>query len=152
MSGSDLAARLGEAASKLITVIERVQPDRWSAVPAPGVWSIGKEAEHVADAGAYHQWIVRQTIGEKVGSRRPPIERQRMTSALTPSEVIDQIKRRTDEGIHLITALTDAQLDLPTKPPRARNERLAETIQRVLIGHYDLHREEIEAKLAADSA
>jgi hypothetical protein len=33
--------------------------------------------------------------------------------------------------------------------PRARHEGLAETIDRVLIGHYDAHRRDIAAKLRA---
>ena len=54
-----------------------------------------------------------------------------------------------DEGERLLLSLTDAKLDLPTRPPRARNERLAETIDRVLIGYYDAHRRDIEGKLRA---
>ena len=143
-----LARRLEEAASRLIAVIQSVDREQWLALPGPGVWAIGKEAEHVAEAGAFHQWIVRMTIGERVGSRRPPIERESMMSAMTPVEVVEQIRRRTDEGAQLIRGLSDAQLDLETRPPRARGERLAQTIERVLIGHYDAHRAGIEGKLA----
>jgi hypothetical protein len=53
----------------------------------------------------------------------------------------------TDEGARLIRSLADDQLDWPTRPPRARNGRLAETIALVLIGHDHGHRREIEAKL-----
>ena len=142
-----LAERLRQAAGALIAVVEPIDPDRWSHVPNPGVWSIGKDAEHVADAAVYHQWIVRLTIGEAASSRRPPIERDQMTTDRSPREVVELIRARTEEGANLLLSLTDAQLDLPTKPPRARGQRLAETIERVLIGHYDAHRTEIEAKL-----
>ena len=37
----------------------------------------------------------------------------------------------------------------PTRPPRARSQVLAETIELVLIGHYDAHRDDIEAKRRA---
>jgi hypothetical protein len=47
----------------------------------------------------------------------------------------------------LVRGLADDQLDLPTRPPRARSGRLAETIELVLIGHYHGHRREIETKL-----
>lgn len=141
-----LAARLRKVAAALITVVESID-DRWSHVPAPGVWSIGKEAEHVAEAAVYHQWIVRLTIGEAVSSRRPAIERNLMTTARSPSEVVELLRVRTEDGARLLLDLTDAQLHRPTRPPRARAQVLADTIERVLIGHYDIHRAEIESKL-----
>jgi uncharacterized damage-inducible protein DinB len=144
----ELVARLREHAVPLVAVIEAVPDDAWNSTMAAGVWSIGKEAEHVADAAVYHQWIVRLTIGERVSSRRPAIERRQMSTALSRSEVVDLIHTRTEESAALLGALTDEQLDLPTKPPRARDGRLAETIERVLIGHYEAHRLGIEQKLA----
>lgn len=123
----------------------------WHRVPEPGTWSIGKEAEHVADAARYHQWIVRLTIGQKVSSRRPALERRRMTSALSPREAADLIRQRVEEGVQLLLDLTDAHLELPTRPPRAKAEILAHTIDRVMIGHFDTHRTSIVAKLSAGS-
>jgi uncharacterized damage-inducible protein DinB len=142
-----LAKRLREAAGTLIDVVDQVEEDRWSLVPGTGVWSIGKDAEHVADAASYHQWIVRHTIGEAASSQRPLIERTRMTTAHSPRQVIEMVRARTEEGVRLLLSLTDAQLDLPTRPPRARGQGLEETIERVLIGHYNAHRADIEAKL-----
>jgi uncharacterized damage-inducible protein DinB len=129
-------------------VIGGVPEDRWRIVPEPGVWSISKDAAHIADAATYHQWIVRLTIGEKVPSSRPPIERAQLTSDLSATDAMELIRRRTDAGIGLIQTLTDAQLQLPTRPLRARGQLLVTTIERVLIGHYDIHRAAIEAKLA----
>jgi uncharacterized damage-inducible protein DinB len=145
---ASLADRLGEAADRFIAVIEPVSMERWHDIPAPGVWSIGKEAEHVVEAAGYHQWIVRLTIGESVSSRRPAIERQQLTTDLSPADAIALIRRRTEDGVHLLRGLTRQQLELPTRPPRAKGQRLGETIGRVLIGHYDAHRAEIEGKLA----
>ena len=133
----------------MIAVIADIEPDRWRHVPAPGEWAIGKDAEHVIEAAGYHQWIVRLTIGQKVSSRRPVLERKRLITDLTPEQAVEQLRRRTDEGAELILGLTDEQLNLPTKPPRARSQRLAETIELVLIGHYNGHRSDIEAKTRA---
>ena len=141
-----LAARLDEAAAALIAVIAHIEPDSWQHIPAPGVWAIGKDAEHVIEAAGYHQWIVRLTIGQKVSSRRPVLERKVLTTDLSPSQAVEQLRRRTEEGVELILGLTDEQLNLPTRPPRARSQALAETIELVLIGHYDAHRGDIEAK------
>lgn len=150
------AARLSEglrdAVARFVAVITSVDEDAWRHLPALGVWSAGKEAEHVAEAMAYHQWIIRLTIGEKVPSRRPVLERRQMTSDLTAAEVVNVIQDRTDEGVRLLAALTDEQLDLVTRPPRANGQRLAETIERVLIGHIEAHRAEIEAKAVLGSA
>ena len=144
-----LVAQLQEAATRLLALLERVDDTHWGRVPAPDVWCIGKDADHVAEATGYHQWIVRLTIGEKVGSRRPVLERKQMTSDRTRDELLVLIRDRTAEGVSLIAGLSDQQLDLPTKPPRANGQRLAETIERVLIGHYGVHRMDIEAKLMA---
>lgn len=144
-----LAAQLDAAMARLIAVIETVDADRWRRVPGPGVWSISKDAEHVAEAAVYHQWIVRRTVGQQAPSRRPAIERRQLSSGQSRSEAVALIRERTEEGRALLIGLTDAQLDLPTKPPRAGDERLHATIERVLIGHYDVHRVAIEAKLLA---
>jgi uncharacterized damage-inducible protein DinB len=144
-----LADELASASARLVRVIEPIDETHWRAVTSPGVWSISKDAEHVAEATVYHQWIVRLTIGEKVSSRRPRIERSRLTSDLSPAEVSDLVRLRSEEGERLLRSLTDEQLDRPTKPPRARGQLLATTIQLVLINHFDGHRAEIEAKLNA---
>jgi len=143
----ELASRLRTAANALVAVIELIDGDQWQLVPEPGVWSIGKDAEHVAEATVYHQWIVRLTIGEKVSSRRPALERRHMTSDLSPGEAIELIRERVEDGARLLLDLTDAQLSLPTRPPRANAQVLADTIDRVLIGHFDTHRVAIEEKL-----
>jgi uncharacterized damage-inducible protein DinB len=142
-----LAARLRDAAAALIAVVAPIDDGPWRHAPGTGVWSIGKEAAHVAEAAVYHRWIVRVTIGDKVSSRRPGIERNEMTTDLSPAETVKLIRHQTDEGAGLLQDMTDEQLNLPTRPPRARGQLLAETIERVLIGHYETHRAEIQAKL-----
>jgi uncharacterized damage-inducible protein DinB len=137
---------LRAASVRLIAMISDVDGVRWHHVPEPGVWSIGKDAEHVADAAAYHRWIVRRTIGQ-ADSSRPPIERLQTTTWLAVAEAAELIQRSTEKGAQLLLALSDEQLDRPTVPPRARGQRLAETIERVMIGHLDAHREAIESKL-----
>lgn len=143
-----LVAGLEEAASRLLDAIARLDDQDWQAGP-PGEWLIGREMEHVAEAAAYHRWIVRLSIGEKVGSRRPILERKELLPRATRDEVGERIRQETDESATLIRSLSDQQLDLPTRPPRARDRHLAETIERVLIGHYDVHRLEIARKLQA---
>jgi uncharacterized damage-inducible protein DinB len=143
----ELEADLRAAAAALISVLRRIEPERWTHVPGPSVWSVGKDAAHVAEAAVYHQWIVRLTIGLSASSRRPPIERQELITTMTPEQAIDLIQKRTEEGAALISGLSDEQLALPTRPPRARGQVLADTIHLVLIGHYDAHRRDIERKL-----
>jgi uncharacterized damage-inducible protein DinB len=143
------ATRLWEASERLVAMIEPIDDARWRHVPEPGVWSVGKEAEHVAEAAAYHQWILRLTIGEKVFSRRPVIERKLMVSELSPAKAVELLRRRADEGARLLAGLDETQLDLPTKPPRANAQLLAQTIDLVLVGHYEVHRVSIMDKLGA---
>jgi uncharacterized damage-inducible protein DinB len=146
-----LAADLRAAAADLVSVLEGIEPDRWMQVTGVSGWSIGKDAAHVADAAVYHQWIVRRTIGQKVSSRRPAIERQERTTTMTTQQAMDLIGRLTEEGVALIGSLTDEQLGQPTRPPRPRTPTLADTIELVLIGHYDTHRRDIERKLREGS-
>jgi hypothetical protein len=61
----------------------------------------------------------------------------------------DDAGQRTDEGAFLVRGLTDEQIDLPTRPPQPRAHSLADTIERVVIGHAHTPRTEIEAKLRA---
>ena len=150
-----LAERLQEAAARLVAVIEPLD-DRSAGAPVqgPGAWSIGKDGEHVAEAFAYHQWIL---CGSRSASESRPAVRscERLRSIATsppprpPSSSVS--KSRTVSALPILS-LTDQQLDLPTKPPRARTPALAQTIERVLIGHLDTHRVAIEAKLRALSA
>lgn len=142
-----LAQRLRTATDALVDVIRAIGPDRWNGVPGTGTWSIGKDVEHVAEAAAMHQWIVQRTIGDRVPSRRPAIERKVLTTTLSAADAVALLLQRTDEGCQLLLRLSDEQLDLPTRPPRAGGQRLGETIERVLIGHIETHRADIEAKL-----
>ena len=146
-SAGTLALRLRTAADAAVAVIEPIDDDDWNRVLDPGTWSIGKEAEHVADAIVYHLWIVRLTIGQKVSSRRPALERKQMTTPLSQHEAADLIHERAGDGARLLLDLTDEQLGLPTRPPRATAQVLADAIDQILISHIDSHRAEIEAKL-----
>jgi uncharacterized damage-inducible protein DinB len=144
-----LAGQLREAAAALIDLVHGIDPDRWAHVPAPGVWSIGKEVEHVAEGAAYQQWIVRMTLGQKVSSRRPSVERKQLTTPLSPRELAALFRERVDESARLVESLADEQLALPTRPPRATEQALAESIERILIGHIHTHHRDIELKLRA---
>jgi hypothetical protein len=131
-----------------VALLEGIEGQAWLRVPAPGVWSAGKDAEHVADGNVLHQWVVRLTIGQAKASGRPGIERRQLTSARSPAEVIELIRGTLGEAATLIRGLTDAQLELVTKPPKAGAPSLATTIERLMIDHVVHHRREIEAKLA----
>ena len=143
-----LEADFHAAAAALISVLEPIEPGRWTHVPGRSVWSVGKDAAHVAEAAVYHQWIVRLTIGQKVSTLRPSLDRQDLTTTMTAQQAVDLIRQRTEEGAALISSLSEEQLVLPTRPPRARAQTLADTIELVLIGHYDSHRRDIARKLS----
>jgi hypothetical protein len=141
-----LAEQLRQASEALISLVGSIAPERWGSVPEPGVWSPGKDAEHVADGAGYHQWIVRLSLGQRVPSR-PRIERAQLTSQRCQQDVVDLLRQRTNDSVALIGGLSDEQLDLPVRPLRARSLTLAAMIENVLIGHYEVHHTQIEAKL-----
>ena len=142
-----LASDLDEAATAIISVLERIDGPNWLRVPQPGVWSPSKDAEHVADGNVLHQWVVRLTIGQAKASGRPGIERAQLTSSRSPAAVIELVRRTLDDAAALVRSLTDAQLDLQTKPPKTGSPTLAQTIDALMIRHVEHHRREIETKL-----
>jgi uncharacterized damage-inducible protein DinB len=146
-----LADRLTAAGDALIKVIEGVDDADWRRLPRADVWSPSKDAEHVADANLRHQWIVRLTIGAAKASQRVEIERRQLTSDRTRAEVVALVRRTLAEASALIRGLTDAQLDLATRPARTRAPSLRETIAG-MIDHIDHHRAEIEAKVGRPRA
>lgn len=146
MASKDRAAALVEelqiVRDALLDLIERIPADRWSRVDAPGQWSPGKDAEHVADGNALHQWVVRSALHLKRG-RRPAVERCSAVARVSQPEVVTLVRERARESARLIESLTDEQLDVPCRPPRS----VEQFVKRVLIGHFESHRAEIERKL-----
>jgi hypothetical protein len=91
--GLALAERLEEAAEELIAVVQHIDLERWARIPESGVWSPGKDAEHVADAAVHHQWIVRLTIRHRVPAR-PVLERKVLTAERSQEAVVDLLRHR----------------------------------------------------------
>ena len=136
-----LVEQLREASDALIRLVERIPATQWGHVTTPGEWSPGKEAEHVADGNALHQWVVRSTLRQQTGIR-PVVERARLTAQLAQPEVIKLLRQRALESSGLVEPLTDEQLALP-----CRTRTLGAFIERVLIGHLRTHQAVIERKL-----
>ena len=139
--GAHLVEHLRDASSAQIEVVEWIPSERWLEVATPGEWSPGKDAEHVAEGNALHQWVVRSSVRQEPG-KRPVLERACLTARLAQPEVIELLRRRAQESSSLLEPLTDEQLALP-----CRTRTLGEFIERVLIGHYWTHQAEIERKL-----
>ena len=146
-----LAKDLESAAESLASLLERIPPEHWTRVPAPDTWSPGKDGEHVADGNVLHQWVVRLTLGQAKVFARPGIERKQLTSSRSQAEVIEFVRGTLAEAATLVRGLTDAQLDLVTKPAKAGAPSLAQTVQRLMIDHVSHHHREIEAKLEGTS-
>jgi hypothetical protein len=144
-----LAALLEATVARLLAVIEPLDTERWGRLPAPGVWSVGKDVEHIAEATVLHEWIVRRSIGDRVGSRQPVMERRLMTTDRSADSGAALLRRRLEDVARLVRSLSDAQLDQPTKPMRASAPTVATAIELILIQHIDTHRASIEAKLAS---
>ena len=137
-----LVKQLRTTADAFFALLDRIPDDRWSEVDKPRVWSPSKDAEHVAEGNALHQWVVRAALRRKLG-QRPVVDRARLTAQFARREVIALLRERTGESISLIDELTDEQLDLPCRLPRT----IEDFVKRVLIGHYATHHGDIERKL-----
>jgi hypothetical protein len=141
----ELAAHLQSALDALLSVIQSASAAQWSAIPSPGEWSVGKEAEHVADGNAYHLFLVRQSLRQR-GLKRPGIERSALVTSRTRAEVIELLQQQTSACLGVITSLSANDLALPTRPFRPGAPTIAHLIKG-MSNHYHVHRQSIEAKL-----
>ena len=145
-SPEELVDRLTRVSDAMIELVASADAEAWNRSPAPGAWSPGKEADHVADALPLHLWFVRKSLGERAGSR-PAIERATLTTDRSPAEVAERIRRERDTAVALVSQLTNEQLELPSNPPRGRHDRVAELLQSLVIGHLETHRRSLDEAL-----
>jgi DinB superfamily len=147
-----LANRLRRVGADFIRTVEGVDERHWARVPAAGVWSAGKDAEHVIEGALYHQAIVRATItGGPVVRGGGVTQREVMTARLDKAEILERLRERTEESARLTEGLSDAQLALAA-PPLGRDgppRTLEEMIEGQMIRHYLEHQENIRAKVAS---
>ncbi len=144
-----LARQVREAGAAFIATVEQVDDAHWARVPAEGVWSPGKDAEHVAQGAQYHQRIVRFTVEGGEPARGGGTVRDVMTAVLSKAEVLDSVRQQTEVSASLVEGLTDESLDLQAPP---MGNGLPRTLEQMIVGqmihHYDEHRDNIEQKLA----
>jgi hypothetical protein len=70
-----LANQLREAGAALIGTVRQVDDTAWARVAEDGVWSPGKDAEHVTQGAVYHQWLVRTSALGDTSARPAPSAR-----------------------------------------------------------------------------
>ena len=134
-----LAKELREAGDALVQAISRLDDEQWGYLPGDGVWSPGKDAEHVVSGGAYHRWLVRTALGESP-DRRAGTRREVMTAELSREEGVADLRRSTEESAQLVGGLSDDQLGLAAAPLGDGPPRTVEQlVERQMIGHYREH-------------
>src|SRR5262249_22483729 len=136
---AELAAQLRTTVERFIVLVELIGSERWAA-PRGERWSLGKEAEHVAEAMAAHAWVVRLSVGEPAG-RPASVDKTTVTARGSAEQVVETLRLAADSSARLVESLTDEQLALPAQPTRSRS--VGKAIERVLIGHVERHRVEI---------
>lgn len=144
-----LANRVREAGAALIQAVRQVDDAHWARVVEDGVWSPGKDAEHVTQGAAYHQWLVRTSALGETSERTAGTQRDIMVALLPQREVLDALQQRTEQSALLVASLSDDQLELPAPPLGADGppRTVEQLIDGQMIRHYHEHRENIEAKL-----
>lgn len=143
-----LANRVREACAALVHTVNQVDDAHWGRVVEAGVWSPGKDAEHVTQGALYHQWIVRRAALGDTSDRPVGTERDVMLAVASKSEVLDTLRQRADQSARLVESLSDAQLDLAAPPMGDGPPRtVQQMIEGQMIRHYHEHRENIEAKV-----
>src|SRR5579859_1608770 len=92
-----LANQLRDAAAALSRTIGQIDDAHWARVPEAGVWSAGKDAEHVSQGALYHQWLVRTAALGETLERGPGTQRDVMTSLLARADVLSLLHQRSEE-------------------------------------------------------
>ena len=146
-----LANQVREAGARLIQAVRQVDDAAWARVTEDGVWSPGKDAEHVTQGAAYHQWLVRTTALGDTSERTAGTQRDIKGAVLTKDDGLDALHQRTEQSAQLVASLSDAQLRLPapTLGPDGPPRNVDQMIEGQMIRHYHEHRENIEGKAAA---
>jgi DinB superfamily len=145
---TELANRVREACAALVQIVGQVDDAHWGRMVEDGVWSPGKDAEHVTQGAVFHQWIVRRAALGDTSERPAGSPRDIMLAVLSKADVLDLLQQRADQSALLVESLSEAQLDLPAPPMGDGPPRtVAEMIDGQMILHYHEHRENIEAKL-----
>jgi kynurenine formamidase len=129
-----------------------VDDGHWARVPAEGVWSAGKDAEHVSQGARYHQWLVRTTVLGDTSENRGRTQRDVMTAELDRSEVLAVLQQCTEDSARLVESLSDAQLDLAAPPASDGQPRtVAQMIEGQMTRHYREHEWNIHTKVRASN-
>jgi hypothetical protein len=145
----NLANQLRDAGAALVRTVIQVGDAHWSRVPEDGVWSAGKDAEHVTQGAMYHQWLIRTAgLGETL-ERGKGTQRDLMTSVLSKEDVLSGLHQRTEETAQLVQSLSDEQLARSAPPfgdgpPRTVDQM----IEGQVIRHYREHQYNIQVKLS----
>jgi kynurenine formamidase len=147
---ANLANQLRDAGAALIRTVGQIDVEHWSRVPEDGVWSAGKDAEHISQGATYHQWLVRTAgLGETL-ERGAGTQRDVMLAVLSKDDVLTVLQQRTEESATLVESLSDDQLSRPA-PPLASDglpRTVAQMIENQMIRHYREHQHNIQSKLA----
>src|SRR5450631_4652930 len=97
-----LANQVRQAGTALMQTVGQVDDAHWGRVVEDGVWSPGKDAEHVTQGAAYHQWLVRTSALGDTSERSASTQRDIMVALLSKREVLDALKQRTDQSASLV--------------------------------------------------
>ena len=145
-----LAARVRAAGAAFVDAVERLDDTAWDHVPEEGVWSAGKDAEHVISGAQFHQRLVRNTVAGAEPARGGGTRRDVMIAETTKAEVLAGLREEIEASARLVESLDDDSLAL-SAPPQSNG--LPRTLEQVIvgqmIGHYDEHRANLEAKAGA---
>jgi DinB superfamily len=146
-----LANEVREAGTRLMQTVRQVDDAAWTRVAEDGVWSPGKDAEHVTQGAAYHQWLVRTTALGDTSPRSASTRRDIMVAVMPKDDILRLLEQRTEQSALLVESLSDEQLRMPapTFGPDGPPRTVDQMIKGQMIRHYHEHRENIEAKLRA---
>src|SRR5258708_14144331 len=104
---ANLANQLRDAGAALIRTVGQIDVEHWSRVPEDGVWSAGKDAEHISQGAIYHQWLVRTAGLGGTLERGAGTPRDVMTARFSKDHVLAVLHQRPGENAPLGERLSD---------------------------------------------
>ena len=158
-STAEIVARFDATLAEFRALVARIEPARWRTpgVNTPGPRLFPEDEDRPVNVIAHHVavWLPRHTelmrkraAGEQVAIDANALNAQDAVehAGVTPEDVLAELDRNAPPTREFLSGLTEQHLEM-TWETRMGPMSLRGGIERVLIGHVDMHRASIEAAL-----
>jgi len=143
--------------AEVVSIVERLSPDEWSATTASEAWPVGYAARHIANGyAAVADWVSAGRAGQPHISNPEAIHASNAAGLAShgpgePEEVRAFLQSRQQAVLELVDQLQERELDLPALVGATGQQRTIEEVLTILLpAHTRTHLDSIRATVAAE--